>query len=428
MNLPPANKRSRLAYVSSVIPKLSATFIYREILEMDRRGYELVLYSLRHPEDGVLSAESLHLRDRTFYLLPVPVTRLLEAHIYYLCVAPVRYFRSLFKMILPRHHTSKHRYRSLLHFVEGVVLARRVEADHVTHLHAHYASQPASVARVVSLLTGIPYSFSAHAHDIWSDRILLPQKLAETRFVACCSALASRELVKQGAPCHAEKVHIVYHGIDVRRFQPPPAGRREACRLLAVGRLDEMKGFHYLLEACHLLQQAGLAFRCTVVGEGDQRGRLEALVRQCGLEQRVALVGAVPQERLLDYYHEASLFVLPSLATDDGRYDGIPNVIVEAMATGLPVIGTTAGAIPEAVMDGVTGFIVPQRNAALVADRTRCLMENADLRDTMGRAARHRVEHYFDSQQTIAPLLALFDRACGVKPSGSRRQFGRTGE
>ena len=393
MNLPHTRIPTKLAYLSSVIPKLSATFIYREILEMDRRGYGLVLYSLRPPEDEVLSSESLHLKDRTFYVLPMPLGRLIKAHAHYLRVAPSRYLSTLFKMIMPRHETGRQRYRSLLHFGEGVALAHRVESDKVTHLHAHYASQPASVARVVSLLTGIPYSFSAHAHDIWSDRLLLPQKLDETRFAACCSELASRELVKQGAPRNAEKVHVVYHGIDVSRFSPPPAGRRDPNRILAVGRLDEMKGFHYLLEACHCLELQGIRFKCDIVGEGEERSRLESLIQQYRLGSGVSLVGAVPQERILAFYHGASLFVLPSLATDDGRYDGIPNVIVEAMATGLPVVGTTAGAIPEAVLDSVTGFIVPQRSAVQVADRIRRLIENDSLREGMGLAARQRLSH-----------------------------------
>jgi len=404
----------RLAYLSSVIPALSATFIYREILELDRRGYSLQLYSLRREDLRTLSAESLPFCERTYYLLPVRLGDLLISHLRFFCLTPHRYFCTVWKMLTAPHYRISDWVRSLMHFGEGVVLARRMKRDGITHVHGHYASQATSVARVVHHLTGITYSFSAHAHDIWHDRLLLPEKLNEARFVACCSELGRQELIKQGDPANLPKVHRIYHGIDVRRFKPPELLTRKPGLVLSVGRLDEVKGFPYLLQACQLLQDRGVDYHCTIVGEGEERPRLESLIRQLGLQKRVRLAGAVPQERIIAYYHEASVFVLPSLEMADGRHEGVPNVIVEAMATGLPVVVTAIGAIPEAVEDGRTGFLAPQRNPSRLAEIIETLLRTPDLRERIGVAARQKVERDFDNRACIEPLIRLFQHECGI--------------
>lgn len=405
----------KLAYLGSGIPALSATFIYREIFELDRRGYPVAIYSIHSPDRRTLSAEALPLCDRTHYLLPVRIPLLLSSHFTTAMEAPRRYFGALFKMLTPRHESMRHRFRSLMHFGEGVVLARRMQADGVTHIHAHYASQPTSVARVVHLLTGIPYSFSAHAHDIWSDRLLLRQKLHEARFVACCSAHGRNELVRQGDPADSGKVTTVYHGIDVRRFIPPNNGIRSNDLILAVGRLDAMKGFHNLIAACHALKRSGIPFKCRIVGEGPERDHLSRLIARHGLDDEVTLAGAIPQEKLLSHYHEAALFVLPSVITATHRYDGIPNVLVEAMATGLPVISTPISGIPELINPGITGFLVqPDQPDDLACSIARLLTDDS-LRHRVGMAAREQTSARWDNRKTSEPLIALF-REAGALP------------
>jgi glycosyltransferase involved in cell wall biosynthesis len=318
-------------------------------------------------------------------------------------------------MLTSHHYFFKDRVRSLMHFGEGVVLARRMERDGITHIHSHYASQPTSVARVVHLLTGIPYSFSAHAHDIWHDRLQVREKLRETRFVACCSRCGQVELTRQGDPRDAAKVRVVFHGIDIRRFVPPEPALRRPGRILAVGRFESVKGYPNLIRACEILRREGVDFHCCIIGTGDEYDLVTEMVRARGLADRVSLPGAMPQERLLPYYHESTIFTLPCIPADDGRHDGIPNVIAEAMATGLPVVSTTIGGIPELVREGVEGFLVTPGSVDELAAALLRLLRDQPLRERMGAAARARVCADFDNQRCIEPLIELFQSECGLK-------------
>ncbi len=410
-----AVSRPKLAYLGSSIPSLSATFIYREIIELQARGIEIRIYSLwKPPTEEVLSTECMSLIDKVSYLQPVSLGQLLWCHGYYLARSPWRYTRALWKMVFGVAGGAKARIRGLLHFGEGVVLARRAQLDQVTHFHAHYASQPASVARVVHLLTGIPYSFSAHAYDIWHDPLLLAQKLRECVFVACCSIYGKQKLAAYGTEADRPKIHVIYHGIDVRRFVPPGAATRQTGYVLAVGRLDPIKGFRHLISACHILKDRHATFQCYILGEGEERVSLTAQIRECDLEGVVRLVGAVPQEKLLDYYHSATMFVMPSVVTDSGNSDGIPNVLLEAMATELPVIATPVAGIPELVTHFKDGILAAPGDPEELAHHIHRLLQDSAQRKTLGAAARRRVVADFDNRNAIEPLITLFEQEVGI--------------
>jgi len=244
-----------IGYLSNVFPALSETFIYREVLEIRQRGIDVRVYSIRRPDRATLSKESMALCDSTFYLLPVNWWALLGCHIRFLCRNPCRYLCVLYSMTAGTYSKLGDRIRGLMHFGESVVLADRMHKDSVTHIHAHYASQTTSVARAVSLLTNIPYSFTAHAHDIWHDQLLLPEKLSEAEFVCCCSEFGRQWLMRQTAKDVSTKVHLVHHGVNVTRFSPPqPTWQREKNLVLSIGRLTEIKGFPDLITACAVLR------------------------------------------------------------------------------------------------------------------------------------------------------------------------------
>lgn len=396
----------KLACLDSVMPALSATFIYREVFELERRGFKVHIYSLHRPDPAKLSAESLPLYTRAYYLLPITLPDLIDAHAHYAFLHPLRYIGTLWRMLIPSHHRFKDRIRTLFHFGEGVVLAREMQKDAITHVHAQYISHPASVARVIYLLTGIPYSISAHTYDIWHERLLLPEKLGEARFVACCSEAARAELIKHGQPAHASKVHLVYHGVDTRRFIIPSDDSRSHNLILSIGRLDPVKGFVDLIHACAELEKKGIDFRCEIVGEGPEREHLSALINQNHLTARVVLQGAVPQEKILDYYHRAAVFVLPCLTMQ-----GIPNVLVEAMASGLPVVSTSFSGVIELVENGVEGFLVQPGSPRELAERLKQLLQDPELRQKIGNAARAKACASFDNRTTIEPLTALLRKA-----------------
>ena len=408
------NSHGKLAYFGSVIPSYSATFVYREIFELDRRGIPLLIYSLHTPVRKGLSADALPLCDRGYHLLPARIPEFLQAHVHYVLRSPLRYLRAAFRMLTARHKDLRQRMGTVMHFGGGVVLARRMERDGVTHIHAHYSSHPSSVALAIHFLTGINFSFSAHAYDIWAARLLHPEKLRAARFAVCCSGLGRRELISQGAPQDAAKVHVVYHGIDVRRFVPPENPGKRDRLILGLGRLEDVKGFHHLVEACAILKSKGVPFHCRIVGDGDERERLKALIQRLGVEKEVEMFGAVRQEDILPHYHEAAIFAMPCVGSEDGRHDGIPNVFVEAMATALPVVSTNFSAIPELIDDGVDGFLVRPGCPEELADCLERLLGDRALRESAGAKGRAKTVERFDNRKTIEPLIELLTRECGM--------------
>lgn len=407
----------KLAYLSNYFPSLTETFIYREVIELKRRGVDPAIYSLRRPPASGVSAESRALYASAFYLLPVPFRGLVGSHVRFFLAGPLRYAAALVKMLAGGHRRQKDRIRSLMHFGEGAPLAERMVADGVGHVHAHFASQSASVARVIHLLTGIPYSFTGHAHDIWQDRLLLAEKLGEAAFVVTCSDKARRTLLAEARADVSSKVHLVYHGLDIDNFPYANGDGRERNLILAVGRLTQTKGFSDLISACALLARRGFPFRCNIIGEGEDRRPLEAMVEANDLSGRVLLPGAVPQEEVRAHYRRAWVFALPSIDAPDGNRDGIPNVLMEAMASGTPVITTANSGQAELIRHGLDGLLVPVHAPAALADAIMAVCGSDAFRERLAAGGRQRVAEAFDNRKTIEPLLSLF-REFVPRPDG----------
>ncbi|MBT0652932.1 glycosyltransferase family 4 protein [Geomobilimonas luticola] len=400
----------KLAYLTNYFPSLTETFIYREVMELQRRNYSIDVYSLRKPDRNDISQEAVGLYDATRYLLPIDVLYLCKCHLKYLFGRPLRYVMTLCKMLTGTHKNLKGRIRSLMHFGEGVVLADMMSKAGVTHIHSHYASQSTSVARVIHLLAGLPYSFTGHAHDIWHDQLLLPQKLAEAKFVVTCSHFGRQWLLKQIDRDVSGKVHVVYHGLDTRKFTPPVNEKRKKNLVLSVGRLDEIKGHPDLIRACAILRDKNFDFECAIVGEGPMRSELEKLVAACQLEEYVKLIGALPQEEIITCYQSAWVFALPCVTVNDGRQDGLPNVLMEAMSCGLPVITTKCTAQTELIEHERNGLLISPHQPEELANAIMELCEDVGLRDLLRMDARLKMEQEFDNQKTIEPLLRLYDQ------------------
>jgi colanic acid/amylovoran biosynthesis glycosyltransferase len=283
-------------------------------------------------------------------------------------------------------------------------------------VHAHWATYPASSAMHLSRLVGVPFSFTAHAHDIFVERQLLVPKLETAEFVATISEFNRRLLAQTAERAPAGRIRIVHCGIDVNNF-PYMEGRPDPAAILAVGRLDEIKGFPVLIEACKLLRDQGVQYRCAIIGDGELRTVLESAIRMYQLHNNVQLLGARPQAEVRRYLYSAGMFVLPSVVTSNGNMDGIPVALMEAMAAGTPVISTRVSGIPELVEDRLSGLLVPQKDPVRLAGAIEELIALAGpARLEMTRAARSAIEDRFSVQRESAKLRGFFEGTVGDAP------------
>jgi glycosyltransferase involved in cell wall biosynthesis len=291
----------------------------------------------------------------------------------------------------------------------------------VSHVHAQFAHGPTSVAHFASLLGDIPFSFTGHAKDIYlSPPDLLAVKIAAARFVATCTAHNVAYLRELAAPADRAKIHLVYHGVATERFCPAPGSKdRGKCtetatpiRMIAVGRLVEKKGYSYLIRACALLHQRGCRYTLAIYGSGPQRDELAELIDTFGLGDMVQMQGARRQEELIAIYREADLFVLSPHVLENGDRDGIPNVLMEAMSVGLPVVATDVSGIPELIEHDRSGLLVPPCDEVALADALERLLDplhGRALCARLGADGRKRVIEHFDATLHLRRMVELLD-------------------
>jgi glycosyltransferase involved in cell wall biosynthesis len=273
------------------------------------------------------------------------------------------------------------------------VLAHALRRGKFDHLHAHFANLPTSVAALVHRLCGISYSFTAHAKDIYlTEPAELKKKIEDATCVLTCTGYNQRYLT--GLSPGSTPIHLAYHGVDVGRFDSAGAtatAKSGAPLILSVGRLCEKKGFPYLIRACRMLKDRGHQFQCRIIGFGELESELKALIAELDLDDCVALSGKMTQDEVILVYQAASVFVLPCLVTDDGDRDGIPNVLMEAMVSRVPVISTGISGITELVEHMINGIVVAERDAPGIADAMETLMLQPQLRQRLGENGRTKV-------------------------------------
>jgi glycosyltransferase involved in cell wall biosynthesis len=288
-------------------------------------------------------------------------------------------------------------------------LAKHLDEERAGHLHAHFAHGPAAIAYLTHLITGVPFSFTAHAKDLYTTP---PEYIAErgraASFVVTCTE-ANRAFLATLLGRDGDKIVLCRHGVDVDRFSAV-VSRPVRGRILSIGRLVPKKGFDVLLRALALLAQRGVSFECHVVGTGPLSGQMDALARSLGIGDRVTFLGARPQVALLEEYASAEVFALAPVITDNGDRDGIPNVLAEAMASGVAVVSTRISGIPELVEQGCTGMLVPPGDPAALADALERLLIDDSERKRLGDAGRRWVVSNWDLRDLVRPLAALLAR------------------
>ena len=399
-----------LAYLGRILPVISETFVVREIVALRRLGLSVQVFSLHPPETGVCHPEAPDLA-REVKVLIQPLNPLFWlTHLWFALRFPGRYFHCLAAYVLTADEPYKSRRRCLSYFMVAPFAAWRLRRAGIQHLHAHFANAPASVALMAAALAGISFSFTAHAYDIFIDKLLLPAKLAAAAFVACESRYNRRYLQEQYPKARLEHLEVVRSGLDTARFCPHPHPQGIPPGIIAVGRLVETKGFHVLVEACARLRDQGLPCQCLIIGEGPEAGRLQALINDFGINDRVVLKGKLQPAALMPYFRRADVLAMPSCVRNQDA-DGIPNVLTEAMAMGIPVVATRVSGIPELVVDGETGLLVaPDDVAALTAALAR-LLRDQDLARRLAGAGRDLVVSQYSVETSARQLCGLFAAA-----------------
>jgi len=401
-----------VGYVVSTWPRLSQTFVLTEVMALERSGVPLRIFSVKDPGGEPIHANVALVRAEVTYLsFQRGWKRIVRANLRLARKMPARYLRAL------GHAVSYGRLGIMRRFFQAGYLADLLRHEQVTHLHAHFATAPTLVAMFASELTGIPYTFTAHARDIYVDtqHRLLRKEIAQARAVVTVSEYNREYLKREISPSSNGKIHCIYNGLDLANFNfhCPRASDLGPPVILSVARLIRKKGLEDLIKAAAILKRQGHAFKMEIVGSGPLRAALENRVAELSLGDCVEFRGAQPQESVSSAYGRAAIFALPCVVTTDGDRDGIPTVILEAMASGVPVVSTPVSGIPELIDSFRDGVLVPPNNPLLLADALERLLCDPELRDNLARAARAKIESAFLVERSSSQLLSLFLNGAG---------------
>jgi len=412
-----------IGYVVKRFPRASETFIAQEILELERQGAEVRILTLW---DNDVAAEHGWLREIAAPITHCGATPLTDSWkwLHRRAIADPESAPGCEQALTEAFEYPDRRGRHRLR--EAVAVAKTALETGVEHLHAHFANDPAFVAFLAHLASGLPFSFTAHAKDIYAKALpaaTLRRVVEHSAFAVTVSDDNRRHLTGLlGTPAGA-KILRLYNGVDLASITP---GRRSGGRfgIVCVARLIEKKGLDHLLRALVALKQRGLDFRATIIGDGPQRAMLEQLVAAEQLTDRVRFTGMLPHEEVIATLREHDVLTLPVRIAADGDRDALPTVLLEAMAAGLPCVSTPIGGIPEIIVHQQTGLIVPAERPLALAEALAELARRPALRARMGVAARARAEQLFARRKNVAELHRWFAQSCrGEAVAGRRPTF-----
>jgi len=403
-----------IAYVMSRFPKLSETFILREMNELERQGYQIALYPLIFHKEPVVHAEAEAWIPRMRYSSFIS-RDILMANVKKFIRHPGTYGR-LWRRVLWENRTSgKFLSRAMALFPKAVHMARKMQDEGIVHIHAHFATHPALTAWLIHHLTGIPFSVTVHAHDIFIDREMLDTKLGDAAFVVAISDYNRNYLSEVVGNRIQDKTQVIHCGISLENYVPRSSPRKsgENFEIISIGSLQPYKGYPFLIQACVLLRDRGIPFRCRIIGHGEEQERLRKMIAESNLSAVVELPGPRSQENIAKLLPTAHCYVQSSIIMPSGRMEGIPVSLMEAMACHLPVVASDISGIPELVRHGETGWLVPPANASVLTDALTFVYEHPEQTWQTARNGRHFVQEAFELSSEVRQLAML------LEPSGS---------
>ena len=393
-------------------PRISESFISNEILLLEQQGISIHIFSMRHPRESVSHKSVQRIKARVDYL-PQSILEALPQLLYYnflLAMKKPRAYRGAILVAFRRFLRTRNS-ATIKHLLQAGYLVRKLLPEsRVVHFHAHFAHSPSSVAMFASRLSGIDFSFTGHAKDIYtSNPRQLKEKMAKARFVVTCTEFNRRHLSKLAGNGNLS-LYRMYHGIDLDLFSGGKARRNPTTpyHFVTVARLVPKKGLPTVYRALKRLQHKGVDFQHTLIGDGEDRDKLLTLIRDLGLSGSCRWVGTLSHERVLDYYRRSDLFALGCEQAANGDQDGIPNVFVECLAMGLPVVGTRLSAIPELIEDGKTGLLVSPGSDAEMARAMLHILTDTHLREQIIHFGKERVCRAFNNRDLIADLFSVY--------------------
>lgn len=394
----------------SRFPHLPETFILREMSELERQGWAIELYPLIFQKQTVQHAEAQRWLARA-QRLPYVSGPVLAANAARLVRHPLRYGATALQSLWENRTDLNLWVRALALWPKAVYAARLMTRAGVRHIHAHYATHPALVAWMIHRLTGIGYSLTVHAHDIFVRKAMLATKVREAAFIVAISQFNRDYLASAVGEWARAKTFIIHCGLDPeqytpRRYPPQPG---EPFEVLNIGSLQPYKGQRYLVEACALLRARGVPVHCRIIGSGELRPVLEKQIAELNLGDVVELLGPRPQEEVAQLLPSAHCFVLPSIITPAGKMEGLPVSLMEALACAVPVIATDLSGIPELVRPNETGLLVPPANAEALAEAMTHVWRNPIEAAQMAQAGGALVLREFNLSDNVRRLAALFE-------------------
>jgi colanic acid/amylovoran biosynthesis glycosyltransferase len=386
-------------YVVEKYPSNTEYFIHNEIEELVKKGFSISVLALR--KETAVDETKLRVFYKTFF-------DQLVGHFYLILKKPALYFECL-KKLIGKSSLNIPLLKNLKYFSIAAGFYYQTRSVGYHHIHAHFSNLPATLADILANLSGKRFSFTGHAHDIYcTNKAELADKLGKALFAVTCTKFNKDFMTGQNGLL-AQKLHVVYHGIDIDKWAfKERKSLGDHIKILFVGRLVEKKGAIYLVRAIRQLVEKGIKVQCTIIGGGPELGSLQAFVNENGLNKNIRFTSFLRQEEIRSYFYESDLFVLPCCIDSQGDRDGIPNVIAEAMATGVPVITTSVSGIPELIEDRETGIVVQERAPEQIVEKIISLIANPGLYNQLSVRGREKIETDFWIRKSTEQLIDIF--------------------
>lgn len=398
-----------IAYLAPEIPALSATFVYQEILELEKLGLKIKSVSIHRPINKALSPELEKLENRTFYLYEQSSLKVIISNILLLILSPIRYFSTIATVF-----SDINRVGILSHVGKGLIFrffiaggfVRYLRKNNIEHIHSNFAHIPTDITMYATKLHGSTFSFISHANDLFERGWLLKEKVDRSKFAVTISEYNKIFLINKGAD--EKKINVIHCGVDTSSFNVRDEKELDSPPLLgALGRMVEKKGFDVLISACDILKKEGVVFKLQLAGGGPLKQALESLAQSFELNDTIEFIDSISHEKVPEWVKSLDLFVLPCQKDKHGDMDGIPVVLMEAMLSGVPVITTRISGIPELVVDNVTGLLCEPNDAISLAKKIQFLLSNEGYRKELCGNAIVKVRNEFDLKKNVKLLKDL---------------------